>query len=86
MYSVQGTTVSLPECSTVIGMRLTATVSRIACTTTETYVYIIGFNSALKNKMGHQMDADGKLRQGTWQVDGGQLFSGCYDAAASAHG
>ena len=40
---------------------------------------------ALKNKMGHQVDADGKLRRGTWQVDGGQLFSGCNDAAASAH-
>ena len=25
---------------------------------------------ALKNRMGHQVDADGKLRGGTWQVDG----------------
>ena len=40
---------------------------------------------ALKNGMGHQVDADGKLRRGTWQVDGGQLFPGCNDAAASAH-
>ena len=40
----------------------------------------------LKNKMGHQVDADGKLRRGTWQVDGAQLFSGCNGAAASAHG
>ena len=40
---------------------------------------------ALKNRMGHQVDADGELRRGTWQVDGGQLFSGCNDAAASAH-
>ena len=42
--------------------------------------------AALKNKMGHQVDADGELRRGTWQVDGGQLFSGCNGAAASAHG
>ena len=41
---------------------------------------------ALKNRMGHQVDADGELRRGTWQVDGGQLFSGCNGAAASAHG
>ena len=41
--------------------------------------------AALKNKMGHQVDADGELRRGTWQVDGGQLFLGCNDAAASAH-
>ena len=44
---------------------------------------------ALKNGMGHQVDADidadGKLRRGTWQVDGGPLFLGCNDAAASAH-
>ena len=40
---------------------------------------------ALKNRMGHQVDADGKLRRGSWQVDGGQLFPGCNDAAASAH-
>ena len=40
---------------------------------------------ALKNRMGHQVDADGKLRRGSWQVDGGQLFPGCNDAAASVH-
>ena len=39
---------------------------------------------ALKNGMGHQVDADGKLRRGTWQVDGGQFFLGCNDAAASS--
>ena len=32
---------------------------------------------ALKNRMGHQVDADGKLRRGSWQVDGGQIFPGC---------
>ena len=25
---------------------------------------------ALKNKMGHQVDADGKLRRGTWLLAG----------------
>ena len=29
---------------------------------------------ALKNRMGHQVDADGKLRRGSWQVDGKRLI------------
>ena len=44
---------------------------------------------ALKNRMDHQIDADGKPSKeegGSWQVDGGQLFSGCNDGATSAHG
>ena len=38
---------------------------------------------ALKNGMGHQVDADGKLRRGTWQVDGGQLFYNFLPAATT---
>ena len=41
---------------------------------------------ALKNRMGHQVDADGGLLCSSLKMDGGQLFSGGDDGADSAHG
>ena len=38
-------------------MLLTATVSRIACTTTETYALIIGFNSFVVDSQTHDSKA-----------------------------
>ena len=40
--------------------------------------------SALRNKISHQVDADGEHHGSGWKVDGGQLFPGRNDGAALA--
>ena len=39
---------------------------------------------ALKNRLSHQVDADGEHRRSGWMVDGGQLFPSRNDGAALA--
>ena len=41
--------------------------------------------SALRNRISHQVDADGEHGGSRWKVDGGQLFADGDDGAASAH-
>ena len=40
--------------------------------------------SALRNRISHQVDADGEHRRSGWMVDGGQLFLSRNDGAALA--
>ena len=40
--------------------------------------------SALRNRISHQVDADGEHRRSGWKVDGGQLFPGHNYGAALA--
>ena len=39
---------------------------------------------ALKNRLSHQVDADGEHRRSGWMVDGGQFFPSRNDGAALA--